>query len=75
MTYPYDVQFLLNIVHFLEKYMVTHKVAFLTAGGIAPCLSSVIGMLISRYNEILVLKMKILFMLKVGLILLMILRQ
>ncbi|KGB27791.1 pyrophosphate--fructose-6-phosphate 1-phosphotransferase [Candidatus Liberibacter solanacearum] len=33
--------------------MVTHKVAFLTAGGIAPCLSSVIGMLISRYNEIL----------------------
>ncbi|WP_158070784.1 hypothetical protein [Candidatus Liberibacter solanacearum] len=55
--------------------MVTHKVAFLTAGGIAPCLSSVIGMLISRYNEILVLKMKILFMLKVGLILLMILRQ
>lgn len=33
--------------------MVKHKVAFLTAGGIAPCLSSVIGMLISRYSEIL----------------------
>ncbi|QTP63636.1 pyrophosphate--fructose-6-phosphate 1-phosphotransferase [Candidatus Liberibacter africanus] len=33
--------------------MLAHKVAFLTAGGIAPCLSSVIGMLINRYNEIL----------------------
>ncbi|MBY7649422.1 MAG: pyrophosphate--fructose-6-phosphate 1-phosphotransferase [Candidatus Liberibacter europaeus] len=33
--------------------MVEKKVAFLTSGGIAPCLSSVIGMLISRYNEIL----------------------
>ncbi|AHA27946.1 pyrophosphate--fructose-6-phosphate 1-phosphotransferase [Candidatus Liberibacter americanus] len=33
--------------------MVAGKVAFLTSGGIAPCLSSVIGMLISRYNEIL----------------------
>ena len=28
------------------------KVAFLTAGGIAPCLSSSIGALIERYNEL-----------------------
>ncbi|MEG8099487.1 pyrophosphate--fructose-6-phosphate 1-phosphotransferase [Candidatus Liberibacter brunswickensis] len=33
--------------------MVKHKVAFLTAGGIAPCLSSAIGMMIKRYSEIL----------------------
>ncbi len=28
------------------------KIAFLTAGGIAPCLSSSIGALIEKYNEI-----------------------
>ena len=28
------------------------KIAFLTAGGIAPCLSSSIGALIERYNEL-----------------------
>ena len=28
------------------------KVAFLTAGGIAPCLSASIGALIERYNEL-----------------------
>ena len=28
------------------------KIAFLTAGGIAPCLSSSIGYLIERYNQI-----------------------
>ena len=27
------------------------KVAFLTAGGIAPCLSSSIGMLIKKYSD------------------------
>ncbi|MBL0849082.1 MAG: pyrophosphate--fructose-6-phosphate 1-phosphotransferase [Candidatus Liberibacter ctenarytainae] len=32
--------------------MEKQKVAFLTSGGIAPCLSSIIGMLISRYTEI-----------------------
>ena len=28
------------------------KIAFLTAGGIAPCLSASIGALIEKYNEI-----------------------
>ena len=28
------------------------KIAFLTAGGIAPCLSSSIGALIEKYNEV-----------------------
>ena len=28
------------------------KIAFLTAGGIAPCLSSSIGALISEYNQL-----------------------
>ena len=28
------------------------KIAFLTAGGIAPCLSASIGALISRYNDL-----------------------
>ena len=32
--------------------MTTHKVALLTAGGLAPCLSSAIGGLIGRYGEI-----------------------
>jgi len=31
--------------------MSQHKVAFLTAGGLAPCLSSAIGFLIEAYNE------------------------
>ena len=29
------------------------KIAFLTAGGIAPCLSSSIGALIEQYNQLL----------------------
>ncbi len=29
-----------------------HKVALLTAGGLAPCLSSAVGGLIERYTEI-----------------------
>ncbi len=44
---------LTGVLSFLEKDMVAHKVAFLTAGGIAPCLSSIIGMLINHYNKIL----------------------
>ncbi|MBT3608150.1 MAG: pyrophosphate--fructose-6-phosphate 1-phosphotransferase [Candidatus Marinimicrobia bacterium] len=32
--------------------MIIMKIAFLTAGGIAPCLSSSIGALIEKYNEI-----------------------
>ena len=32
--------------------MPTTKVALLTAGGIAPCLSSAVGGLIERYTEI-----------------------
>ncbi|MBV9243401.1 MAG: pyrophosphate--fructose-6-phosphate 1-phosphotransferase [Methylobacteriaceae bacterium] len=32
--------------------MPTHKVAMLTAGGLAPCLSSAVGGLIERYSEI-----------------------
>ena len=32
--------------------MTTHKVALLTAGGLAPCLSSAVGGLIGRYGEI-----------------------
>ena len=32
--------------------MSQHKVAFLTAGGLAPCLSSAIGFLIEAYNEV-----------------------
>ena len=32
--------------------MTTHKVALLTAGGLAPCLSSAVGGLIGRYSEI-----------------------
>ena len=28
------------------------KIAFLTAGGIAPCLSASVGALIQKYNEI-----------------------
>jgi pyrophosphate--fructose-6-phosphate 1-phosphotransferase len=32
--------------------MTKHKVALLTAGGLAPCLSSAVGLLIERYNEI-----------------------
>ncbi|MBA5724489.1 pyrophosphate--fructose-6-phosphate 1-phosphotransferase [Candidatus Liberibacter sp.] len=32
--------------------MVKQKVAFLTSGGIAPCLSAVIGMLIKRYSKV-----------------------
>jgi diphosphate-dependent phosphofructokinase len=33
--------------------MPTHKIALLTAGGLAPCLSSAVGGLIERYSEIL----------------------
>ncbi len=33
--------------------MTTHKIALLTAGGLAPCLSSAVGGLIERYSEIL----------------------
>jgi pyrophosphate--fructose-6-phosphate 1-phosphotransferase len=32
--------------------MAKHKVALLTAGGLAPCLSAAVGLLIERYNEI-----------------------
>lgn len=32
--------------------MPEHKVALLTAGGIAPCLSASVGLLIERYNEL-----------------------
>ena len=32
--------------------MTVHKVALLTAGGFAPCLSSAVGGLIERYTEI-----------------------
>jgi len=32
--------------------MPSHKVALLTAGGLAPCLSSAIGLLIERYTEL-----------------------
>jgi diphosphate-dependent phosphofructokinase len=32
--------------------MTEHKVALLTAGGIAPCLSAAVGFLIERYNEL-----------------------
>lgn len=32
--------------------MPTQKVALLTAGGLAPCLSAAVGLLIERYNEI-----------------------
>jgi len=32
--------------------MQQHKVALLTAGGIAPCLSAAVGLLIERYNEL-----------------------
>jgi pyrophosphate--fructose-6-phosphate 1-phosphotransferase len=32
--------------------MSKHKVALLTAGGLAPCLSSAVGLLVERYNEI-----------------------
>jgi pyrophosphate--fructose-6-phosphate 1-phosphotransferase len=32
--------------------MPKHKVAMLTAGGLAPCLSAAVGFLIERYNEI-----------------------
>src|SRR5690625_7412804 len=32
--------------------MTVHKVALLTAGGIAPCLSSAVGGLIERYTEV-----------------------
>ena len=31
--------------------MRTHKIAFLTAGGLAPCLSSALAELISRYHD------------------------
>ncbi len=48
-----DMWILTGVLSFLEKDMVAHKVAFLTAGGIAPCLSSIIGMLINHYNKIL----------------------
>ncbi|MEC9050603.1 MAG: pyrophosphate--fructose-6-phosphate 1-phosphotransferase [Candidatus Neomarinimicrobiota bacterium] len=36
----------------LGKFIIIMKIAFLTAGGIAPCLSSSIGALIEKYNEI-----------------------
>ncbi|MCB1434189.1 MAG: pyrophosphate--fructose-6-phosphate 1-phosphotransferase, partial [Alphaproteobacteria bacterium] len=32
--------------------MSQHKIAMLTAGGLAPCLSSAVGGLIERYSEI-----------------------
>ena len=35
-----------------ELIMPEHKVALLTAGGIAPCLSAAVGLLIERYTEL-----------------------
>ena len=32
--------------------MTQHKIAMLTAGGLAPCLSSAVGGLIERYSEL-----------------------
>jgi pyrophosphate--fructose-6-phosphate 1-phosphotransferase len=39
-----------NVRHHLE--IMTKKIAFLTAGGIAPCLSASLGALIERYGEL-----------------------
>ena len=36
----------------LERDQMVHKVALLTAGGFAPCLSSAIGGLIEKYTEV-----------------------
>ena len=35
-----------------KVFRMVHKVALLTAGGFAPCLSSAIGFLIKRYSEL-----------------------
>src|SRR5258708_13427210 len=36
----------------MNKNMPKQKVALLTAGGLAPCLSSAIGLLLERYTEL-----------------------